>query len=257
VRETTQYQELAEWLHKTSSEFYNSFEWVKGMSPAQMASHKVTQLLNVDCHQAYASGIIQKMGQAEVYRPQHQSYHKIIHEIHRDSDNRTNKVPDGVILRRLTTFTDFNGYRDNHRPLGKISNEVRGTLFYKKTNDGHLHNACKGSMSDVQFYHPWFWEVPTVKEILTVLQFAMNGTIDVLESKFKIRNSAVAKTIAKVADKCAKKHPKKHKEEPALRITPEPEVLRFSYPTLQQGSNGTTIWDTSTSEFQQVGRIGR
>jgi len=181
MREVTQYRPLAEWLYNRSLTFYNNFPWVKELAPNQRAVHKVSQQINVDCHNGYLSGIIQKMGQAEPFRLQQKRYHHVSNDIRADSENYTSDIPTGVILRRLSTAS-LN--RDEHRPMGKLTNEVRGTLFLKGENE-KLLNICVGTIVSYDFQHPWFWEVPTVDQILKVFTFCKQGSLDTMEALWK------------------------------------------------------------------------
>lgn len=177
MRDSSQYLELAEWLHTRSSMFFNALPWVSSLTEGQRACHRVSQQLNVDCHNAYMAGIIQKLGQQEPYRLQHQPYHRVSSELNRDSDNRISNstIPKGVILRRLSQASNGG---DSAKPQGKLENEIKGTLFFK-TTDG-MENACVGSKKAYDFYHPFYWEVPTVEEILKVFTFCKQGAIDKL-----------------------------------------------------------------------------
>jgi ribosomal protein L7/L12 len=171
MRETEQYRELAEYLHKISTDFMNSFPWVKELTPDQKAVHKVSQQVNVDCHNGYLSNIFLKMANAKTFRLQHRDYHRVSNDIGDDSTNKKEDkdVPVGVILRRLSTSSPR---RNEHRPAGMLSNEVRGTLYYKGTGDKRLVSTCKVSTGEYSFYHPWFWDVPSVEDILKVFSFS-------------------------------------------------------------------------------------
>lgn len=177
MRDSSQYRDLAEWLHLRTSSFFNAFPWVSSLTEGQRACHRVSQQLNVDCHNAYMAGIIQKLGQQENYRFQHQPYHRVVNELARDSENRKSNsdIPKGIILRRLTSA---NTGDDSAKPQGKLANEIKGTLFFKDSTS--MENACVGSAKVYDFYHPFYWEVPTVEEILKVFTFCKQGTIDKL-----------------------------------------------------------------------------
>lgn len=189
MRDSSQYKELAEWLHDKSTIFFNSFKWVQDLKPEQKAVHKVSQQINVDCHNGFLSSIFQKMAKAEPFRLQHKSYHKVCYDVNKDRDNKkdTRDIPEGIILRRLSSF-EPGDYRDSHRPIGKLSNEVRGTLFFK-CNSPTMTNICRGSVNNYDFYHPWYWEVPTVDQILKVFQFAEQKYLDHLMELFRTESS--------------------------------------------------------------------
>jgi hypothetical protein len=171
MRDVEEYRELAEYLHKISNDFYNSFTWVKELSPDQVAVHKVSQQVNVDCHNGYLSNIFLKMANAKTFRLQHKDYHRVGNDISNDENNKKldKDVPLGVILRRLTTASSR---RSEHRPAGMLSNEVRGTLFYMGDQDTGLVSTCKVSNGKYSFEHPWFWSVPSVEDILKVFSFS-------------------------------------------------------------------------------------
>ncbi len=171
MKDEKDYRELAEYLHKISTDFYNSFPWVKELTPDQLAVHKVSQQVNVDCHNGYLSNIFLKMAKAKPFRLQHRDYHRISNDISNDNDNKRDgkNIPVGVILRRLSTGSIG---RNEHRPAGMLSNEVRGTLYYKASGEARLQSTCKVSKGSYTFDHPWFWSVPSVEDILKVFSFS-------------------------------------------------------------------------------------
>ena len=189
MRDSSQYRELAEWIHKESTDFYNSFKWVKDLTDGQMAVHKASQLLNVDCHNGYAAGIMQKMAQQKEFRLQHRAYTQIKDNVRTDDDNNENsfdKLPEGLLLRRLVG-SGLRRMSDHHRPIGRDNVYLRGTLFYSDSDysSKHLSNVCKGDFAGFDFEHPWCWAVPTVEEILIVFKFCKQAVLEELVKRHK------------------------------------------------------------------------
>lgn len=215
MTDVTQYRNVASWLHETTKTFMESFKWVQDLTPEQMASHKVTQQLNVDCHNGFLSNIIQKMGKADTYRLQHKEYYSISNDVDRDTDNRksNSEVPVGVILRALSPKEHddrpFN-------PIGRLSNEVRGTLFFKENKNSKLKNICVGDKKEFDFHHPFWWAVPTVDQILTVMSFAKKESLETILKVYEQETNPSVKTAVQkgVSEFIAKtKKPKCEKPE--------------------------------------------
>lgn len=208
--ETEQYRPLAEYLHKVSTEFLNSFTWVKELTPDQFAVHKISQQTNVDCHNGYMSNIYRNMAKAKPFRLQHKAYFYIQPDICNDSTNRmkTEDVPVGVILKRITSAPCN---EDNYRPTGRLYNEVRGTLYYRNPNKAKMVSICKVSNDTYPFYHPYYWDVPSVEHILKTFAFAeqkhinnllaiINGTVmsepePVVEPKKPVKKKAPQRSL--------------------------------------------------------------
>lgn len=182
MRDSSQYRELAQKIHDATTEFYNSFKWVQEMEAGQMASHRITQMVNVDCHNGYMAGLIQKLAGQKPWRLQHKSYNKILYEVSNDIDNSKSygDVPNGLLFRRVVPEI---ASREGHsRPVGKLALQVKGTLFTKRDRGNRMINICKGSITENREnrFHPYYWDVPTVDQILKVFQFATQSEIDLL-----------------------------------------------------------------------------
>jgi hypothetical protein len=241
MRDVEQYRGLAEYLHKVSTEFYNSFPWVKELSPDQVAVHKVSQQVNVDCHNGYLSNIFLKMANSKTFRLQHRDYHRVGNDIGNDDDNKRDgtNIPSGVILRRLTTALLR---RSEHRPAGMLSNEVRGTLYYKEVGEARLQSTCKVSNSSYTFDHPWFWSVPSVEDILKVFSFS--------EEKHIQKLALIQSTAGTVMSE-----PESVKKEEKAELTAKPVMaiqlatqLGKSYPQWVNGSVDRNFSDLTMLE---------
>lgn len=168
----------------------DEFPWRKGLNPAQLSSHIVSQQLNTDCHNGYTTEIIRKLAQTETYPLQHQSYNQIRRDVDRDSTNRmaTDRVPKGVVLRKIAVT---NGESSSETVLvqGRLVNELKGTLFYKGQKDYKLVNGCVGTISEIDFEHPFYWEAPTTEQILKVFGFCKQAMIDELVGIYRQKDT--------------------------------------------------------------------
>jgi hypothetical protein len=180
------------------------------------------------------------MANSKTFRLQHRDYHRVGNDISSDETNKKEgkDVPLGVILRRITTATQR---RSEHRPAGMLSNEVRGTLYYKGTGDKRLVSTCKVTTGEYPFYHPWFWSVPSVEDILKVFSFSEEKHIQKLaliqstagtvmsepESATKITNRTAFKTKKKLIQSGAI-------DSNSMELTVEPTMPREVTPSLRE-----------------------
>jgi hypothetical protein len=170
---------LAEYLFKTSTDFAEGQPWYKDLSNEQRIVHRLSQRVNVDCHNEYQANLIRKLAGVPSFNLSHVGYNKTAsYEVSKDRHD----VPKGVLLWRLGT----NGYSTEHfHAIGEVNTEVRGSL-YRGNGTSELSCINLASKDTLDYTHMWFWGVPSLDQIERSLELALKTELETLESYYTL-----------------------------------------------------------------------